>query len=212
MTARCPKCRQPLDDDEEYICCAAETVAWRCTACAKVSEGFAFPYGQCPLCGGALARLDPRSAAEGAELDAVREALAIELGGRAFYTRAALDATEPAMRELFGRLAAMEGEHITTLSRRYHIERAEPAIDFAVDRAAIYAGIDTRPRDPAYLFRIAIACEERAAAFFAERAGSAAAGSKVGDLYRELAAEEREHVALLSTEYALWLDGRAGLL
>lgn len=212
MPARCPKCRKPLEDDEEYICCAAATIAWRCAACAKVSEGFAFPYGQCPLCGGALASLEARPGADGEELVAVREALAIELGGQAFYTRAARDAAEPAMRELFGRLAAMEGEHIATLARRYHAPVAAPVAEFAVDRAAIYAGIDSRPQDPANLFRIAIACEERAAAFFAERARSAAADATARELYRELAAEERDHVALLSTEYALWLDGRAGLL
>lgn len=181
MPARCPKCRKPLEDDEEYICCASATVAWRCTACAKVSEGFAFPYGQCPLCGGALASLDPRPGAEGAALSAVREALAIELGGQAFYTRAARDAAEPAMRELFGRLAAMESEHLSTLARRYHAEVTAPSDDFAIDRAAIYAGIDSRPQDPANLFRIAIACEERAAAFFAGRASDDATGSTVRD-------------------------------
>ncbi len=212
MTARCPKCRQPLEDDEEYICCAAETVAWRCTACAKVSEGFAFPYGQCPLCGGALVALDPRAGAPGEGLTAVREAFAIELGGRAFYGRAAAEAAEPALRALFGRLAVMEGEHIATLARRYHAEVPEPALATAVDRAAIYAGIGSRPEDPANLFRIAIACEERAAAFFAARAGDTALGSTVRQLYRELAAEEREHAVLLATEYALWQRGRAGVL
>jgi len=58
----CPKCHSPLDGDgESYICCAGATLRWHCTACAKVSEGFAFPYGGCPLCGGALTRILPRT-------------------------------------------------------------------------------------------------------------------------------------------------------
>ncbi|MCP6769981.1 hypothetical protein NL529_34545, partial [Klebsiella pneumoniae] len=44
----CPKCHQPIEGDEEYICCADAKLQWRCDSCAKVSEGFAFPYGQCP--------------------------------------------------------------------------------------------------------------------------------------------------------------------
>lgn len=212
MTARCPKCRQPLEDDEEYICCAAETVAWRCTACAKVSEGFAFPYGQCPLCGGALVTLDPRAGAPGEGLTAVREAFAIELGGRAFYGRAAAEAAEPALRALFGRLAVMEGEHIATLARRYHADVPEPALATAVDRAAIYAGIGSRPEDPANLFRIAIAFEQRAVNFFTERGEKCEKGSPEWQLYRELAAEEREHVDLLTDELNRFLAGKGGIL
>ena len=56
----CPKCHSPLDGDgESYICCAGATLRWHCTSCAKVSEGFAFPYGGCPLCGGTLTRFEP---------------------------------------------------------------------------------------------------------------------------------------------------------
>ena len=60
----CPKCHQPLDGDESYICCADAQLQWRCDDCAKVSEGFAFPYGMCPHCGGKLGRSTaPASAA-----------------------------------------------------------------------------------------------------------------------------------------------------
>ena len=51
-TGVCPKCRQPLETDESYICCADATVQWRCQSCGKVSEGFAFPYGMCPHAAG----------------------------------------------------------------------------------------------------------------------------------------------------------------
>ena len=55
VEAACPKCRRPLEPgDEEHICCAGEKIVWTCGSCQKVSEGFAFPYGLCPACGGTL--------------------------------------------------------------------------------------------------------------------------------------------------------------
>jgi hypothetical protein len=68
------------------------------------------------------------------------------------------------LRALFGRFAIMEGEHMETLSRRYHVEAPDPSPAFRVELAAIYADVDYRPQDPDNLFRIAIALEKRAAA------------------------------------------------
>ncbi len=208
----CPKCRRPLEGDEEYICCGASSIAWRCDDCGKVSEGFAFPYGRCPLCGGHLAILDPRRLDPAQALEAIRMAFAIELGGQAFYARAAAEAAEPALKDLFGRLAAMEDEHMATLARRYHADVPAPGEAFPIERAAIYAGVGHRPDDPANLFRIAIACEEKAVAFFSAQSEKAAEGSLEWQLYRELAAEERDHAQLLATEYERWRAGKPGLL
>lgn len=208
----CPKCRQPLDGEDAYICCAGETLQWRCDDCGKVSEGFAFPYGLCPLCSGKLAPLSARRIDDEEGLDAVRAAFEIELGGRAFYARAAEEAEEPVLRTLFGKFEEMEREHMQTLSRRYHTSAPEQSEHFRVDRAALYAGLDNRPEDPGNLFRIAIAFEERAVRFFTEASAKAPEGSPQRQLYKELAAEEREHAALLSTEYERWKAGKAGLL
>ena len=81
----CPKCQRPLEDETDgvYICCANSSLQWRCTQCAKVSQGFAFPYGLCPHCGGKLAVLDERRVDEAAALYGIRMAFEIELGGRA---------------------------------------------------------------------------------------------------------------------------------
>jgi glutamate synthase (NADPH/NADH) small chain len=208
----CPKCRRPIDGDEPYICCATATLAWRCMDCMKVSEGFAFPYGTCPLCGGTLAVLDPRAIDDAAAVEGVRTAFEIELGGHAFYTSAARETADPALRDLFSRLAVMEEEHMATLSRRYHADIPAPSDDFRIEQAAIYAGIDHHPEDPGNLFRIAIAFENRAASFFTERSADAPEGSAEQMLYRELAAEENEHVVLLRTEYECWKAGRTGVL
>ncbi len=208
----CPKCKRPLEGDESYICCAGVELRWRCTECHKVSEGFAFPYGMCPHCKGKLEMLE-RGAIEGDEaMEAIRKAFEIELGGHAFYERASRDSKEPALRELFARFAAMEKEHMETLSKRYHADLPTPSKDFQLDRAAIFSGVDRKPEDPANLFRIAIAFEQRAVEFFTKEGARAPEGSAERDLYMELAAEEREHVELITTEFRRWEAGKTGIL
>ena len=209
---RCPKCQQPIEDDEAYVCCADAQLQWQCTECAKISEGFAFPYGMCPLCGGKLEARSAQGPANQASLQAIRVAFEIELGGQAFYKRAAQDAPEPELATLFQKFAQMEEEHMATLARRYHVQIPVPTGDFDVERAAIYADIRSRPADPVNLFRIAIAFEQRAVRFFTERAGVVDSGSAEQELYRALAAEEAEHVAVLTTELDRFLAGKAGLL
>jgi acyl-coenzyme A synthetase/AMP-(fatty) acid ligase/rubrerythrin len=209
----CPKCHSPLDGDgESYICCAGATLRWHCTACAKVSEGFAFPYGGCPLCGGALTRFDAGPVDDATAMSAVRKAFEIELGGQAFYHRAAASTADAELRELFGRFAAMERSPMDTLARRYHVDMTPVYDAYAIDCAAVFAGVPRRVDDADDLFRIAIAMEERAARFFEESAAREAPGSAGRELYRELAAEEREHVALLTTEHARWRAGKPGLI
>jgi rubrerythrin len=211
---QCPKCHRPLDDADDgvYICCADAVLQWRCTQCAKVSEGFAFPYGRCPQCGGELEMLDAREVDQAPALEGIRKAFEIELGGQAFYRRAAADTDEPILRDLFEGLARMEGEHMQTLSRRYHADVPAGEAIADLDVAAVFGGVVNRPADPANLFRIAIALENRASAYFADCAARAADGSVEQQLYRELAAEEREHAQMLGTEYARWQLGKPGLL
>ena len=208
----CPKCRRPLEGEEEYVCCGTAELSWRCGSCGKVSEGFAFPYGMCPACGGKLEVLDPRKFEEAQALEAIRIAFEIELGGQAFYKRAAAESRDPDLKALFQKFVAMEEEHMATLSRRYHAAVPPPGEDFKLDRAAVYAGIPNRPDDPANLFRIAIAFEQRAVKFFGERVAQVKAGSVEHLLYKELAAEEQEHVDLLTTELKRWQAGKPGLM
>jgi acyl-coenzyme A synthetase/AMP-(fatty) acid ligase/rubrerythrin len=209
----CPKCQRPIEDegDGAYICCAHASLRWHCTQCDKVSEGFAFPYGRCPQCSGKLELLDGPRTEETATLDGLRMAFEIELGGRAFYQRAAAESTDPALRALFGRFAVMEGEHMETLSRRYHIEVPEPSPEFRIEVAEIFAEIEGRPNDPAHLFQLAITLENRASAFFCLNSELASEAGVEQTLYRELAAEEREHAEVLITEYERWLAGKPGL-
>ena len=57
---------------------------------------------------------------------------------------------------------------------------------------------------------MAVTLERRAEQFFRERIDDAAPPAQA--LYRELAAEEREHIDLLVTELAALRDNRRGLL
>ncbi|MEZ5231071.1 MAG: ferritin family protein, partial [Acidimicrobiales bacterium] len=212
----CPRCRRASADgvDDGAICCAGDRLSWRCTSCSKRSEGFAFPYGSCPACGGKLVII------HGAELrvgdddaaahEAVRRAMEIELGGRDFYSVAAEQAEDPGLQALFAQLAEMEREHLETLVERYHLQPPDtaqaglrPAFD-RVERAP-------RPDDPLDLLELAISLERRAEAYFAGNVDEAETPA-AAQLYRELAAEEAEHVDLLTTELAARRRGRVGML
>lgn len=208
----CPRCHEPIEGPEIYICCANQPLEWRCQDCGKVSEGFAFPYGKCPMCNGQLEKLEARDIEDADALDAIRMAFEIELGGRAFYQEAAKSETDAALKALFGKLAEMEDEHMDTLARRYKTDIPAPAPSSSVERAAIFAGIESQPDDPVNLLRIAVACEKRAASFFEEKSQGALEDSVEHQLYRELAAEEREHAELLTTELERLEAGKAGLL
>ncbi len=195
--ALCPKCHQPVEGPEAYICCAGATLEWRCEGCAKVSEGFAFPYGMCPYCGGRLKALERPGIGDESGIKAIRLAFEIELGGLEFYAQASRQTADPALKELFGKFAGMEREHMETLSRRYHAGIPERSSDFRIDLAAVQAGVEGTIEDPATLFKAAITFEKRAVAFFIERSQAAPEASVERQLYRELAAEEVEHAAIL---------------
>jgi homotetrameric NADPH-dependent glutamate synthase len=204
----CPRCRKPVDG-EAFVCCADEAVHWHCRACHARFEGFAFPYGLCPACGGTLARDDdPSLDAEGAR--AVRMAMEIELGGVALYTRGAAESTDPELTELFERLADMEREHLELLARRYHLAPPHPG-EVRSDQLAIYAGLPERPLTPIALLELAISLECRARDAFAAQAAALPEGSASWKLFRELEAEEWGHVALLKTELAQRIRGKRGL-
>ncbi|MFZ4719568.1 MAG: NADPH-dependent glutamate synthase [Ilumatobacteraceae bacterium] len=206
----CPRCHRPVEaGDEDGICCADQVVAWKCTACAKRSEGFAFPYGRCPACSGELAPVDSTSVVPDEAMAAVRTAFEIELGGRDFYVAAAKHTSDEELHDMFQRLADMEREHIDTLVRRYHLPPPDDASG-DLHPGALQAGAQRAPSDPIELLELALTLEQRAEAFFREHLDDAVSAAR--DLYRELAAEEGEHIALLTTELSALRSNRRGLL
>jgi len=211
-TPVCPRCGRPTADGEEYVCCAEAPLTWQCGGCGKVSEGFAFPYGLCPNCGGSLTLgHDPATEGEDPQ-QAIRRAFEIELGGRGFYTMGASRVHEPALKELFGKLATMEEGHMRTLSRRYHVTPPPAELAPNPEQVAIYAGYQAPVATGEDLLKLAIHLEERARDFFAGQRGALTEGSDAWKLYQELEAEEQEHVDLLTTELERLVQRRPGLL
>ena len=203
----CAKCRRPFEPgDEEHICCAGERVVWTCESCQKVSEGFAFPYGLCPACGGKLVAGHDTEVESEAAVEAIREAFEIELGGLSFYARGAMEveAKDPDLAHLFRELAEMEKGHMVTLARRYHIDAPEAGVnpDLSPAKVAVFSGAELKDLSGAALLRLAVHLEKRARAFFLDAGRKFPTGSHEWRLYRELEAEEREHVDLLSTVLA----------
>ena len=206
----CPRCRRPIDGDDDGLCCADDLLAWRCTECAKRSEGFAFPYGRCPACAGTLELVRGAPAFDDVAHAAVQHALEIELGGRDFYAGAAAETEHPELRVVFERLASMEADHLATLVARYHVA-APPEARPGVRTAERQSGRRRDPEDPFDLIETAITLERDAHRYFADEADRT--DSPIARaLYRELAAEEAEHVDLLTTELANIRRGRLGLL
>jgi glutamate synthase (NADPH/NADH) small chain len=213
----CPKCRRPLEPgEEEHICCAGEKVIWTCSSCQKVSEGFAFPYGLCPSCGGTLTPGHDTTVASDAAVEAIREAFEIELGGLAFYARGAgeVEAKDADLAGLFRELAEMEKGHMDILARRYHIAAPEGASSTNLSPAqiAVYAGATMTDVSGAALLRLAVHLEKRARAFFLEAGRKFPTGSSEWKLYRELEAEEREHVDLITTALARHLADKPAVV
>ena len=206
----CSRCHRPVaEGDDDGICCAGQVVAWKCTECSKRSEGFAFPYGRCPACGGVLEPVETTTTVPFDAMDAVRKAFEIELGGRDFYVAAAKHTSDEALHDMFQRLAEMEREHIDTLVRRYHLDPPEDA-GGDLHPGALQAGVQRTPTDPVDLLELALTLEQRAEAFFRSHVDEAAPAAR--ELYRELAAEEGEHIALLETELRAVRSGGRGLL
>ncbi len=209
--ATCPKCHQPLEGDEPYICCARQELEWRCEWCDKVSEGFAFPYGLCPNCGGVLQPLHRESTEHHATFEAIRIAFEIELGGLAFYQRALARTDQPVLKELFGRFAEMERQHLHTLAHRYHVAVPETSSSASLDLAALKLGFQGNVDSPEALFQAAIEFEKRAVVHFERLAAESSDEPVLNLLFRELRAEEEGHVNLLQTAFQQWMAGESVL-
>ena len=201
--AACSKCHRPFEaGDDEHICCAGELLTWTCGSCHKVSEGFAFPYGLCPACGGELTHGHDTSLESEAAVQAIRQAFEIELGGLSFYERGAqeVEGKDPDLAHLFRELSGMEKGHMEILARRYHIDVPQGlAHNLSPSQVAVFAGAELKDLSGAALLRLAVHLEKRARAFFLDAGKSFPTGSPEWKLYRELEAEEREHVDMLST-------------
>jgi glutamate synthase (NADPH/NADH) small chain len=210
MPSTCPKCHQVLEED--YVCCADVTYTWKCTQCRKLSKGFVIPFGRCEACGGILEIVDDSVYRDAARLRPIQQALQAETNAYTFYSMLAAEATDPDVRTLFASLSEMERGHLENLAEKYHAhlepdsaQTAHPRI-----RQIILEGIEHTSSPEAgspardrlvTLYERAIEMERRARGFFLKQAEALQEGLE-REIYRELAAEEDEHIALLESGLA----------
>ncbi len=203
MPSTCPKCHQVLEED--YVCCADVTYTWKCIQCRKLSKGFVIPFGRCEACGGSLEIVDDSAYRDAARLKPVQQALQAETNAFTFYAMLAAEATDPDVRTLFASLSEMEREHLENLAEKYHahLEIDPGQTPHPKIRQIMLEGIeDVPPRDRLVtLYERAIEMERRARAFFLKQVESLGDGLE-REIYRELAAEEDEHIALLESGLA----------
>jgi len=204
MASTCPKCHQVIEDDS--VCCADVKYTWKCKACGKLSTGFVVPYGRCFLCGGENERIQGYSGARPDQVAIVHEAVQYELDMYQFYRLAMSRTSSEDLRAILEDLYHKEEDHLAELEGKYHVH-LDPQLRQLPEHAEkllsqwIFRGIDfsDAERHVLAVYDHAIAMERRTRDYFRGRADSFVPGPQK-EIYRELAAEEEEHISLLETE------------
>ncbi len=204
MASTCPKCHHVIEDDD--VCCAEVKYTWRCKSCGKLSTGFVVPFGRCFLCGGENEVIEGYRGARPDQVAIVREAVQYEIDMYQFYRIAKQQTSSRELQGVLEELYHKEEDHLDELENKYHIH-LEPHLRQLPDRAEkllsqwIFSGIDFSD-DKHHVLEVydkAIAMERRTRDHFQARADSSEPGAQK-EIYRELAAEEEEHVSILETE------------
>ncbi len=204
MASTCPKCHQVIEDDS--VCCLDVKYTWRCKSCGKLTTGFVVPYGRCFLCGGEHEVIKGYQGARPEQVEIVREAVRYELEMYHFYRLALGQTTDAQLHDVLEELARKEEDHLSELEDKYHLhfedEVRHPAKE--TERLIsewIFKGIDFSDAEGHIIpvYDKAIAMERRTRDHFKARAEALPAGPQ-RDIYKELAAEEEEHVSILETE------------
>ena len=204
MASTCPKCHQVIDDDS--VCCAEVRYTWKCKSCGKLSTGFVVPYGRCFLCGGDNEVMEGYSGARPDQVAIVQEAVQYELDMYQFYRLSLQRASDPVLRGVLEELYHKEEDHLGELEQKYHLHLDPALLDLPEKHEQlvsrwIFEGIDfdSRKGYALALYDKAIAMEQRTRDHFKARAEAMQPGPQK-EIYRELAAEEEEHVSILEGE------------
>jgi rubrerythrin len=204
MGSQCPKCHQVIEND--IVCCADVKYTWKCKSCGKLSTGFAVPYGRCFLCGGENEVVRGYSGADPDEVAIVREAVQYELDMYQFYRLGMQRTSDPVLHDVLEEMYHKEEDHLDELEGKYHVH-LDPQLRQLPDKVEqlvskwIFEGIDFTNEEGHVLevYDKAIAMERRTRDHFKTRSEAMPPGPQK-EIYRELAAEEEEHVSILETE------------
>jgi glutamate synthase (NADPH) small chain len=210
MASTCPKCHQVIDDDS--VCCAEVQYTWKCKSCGKLSKGFVVPYGHCFLCGGENEVIEGYHGADAEQVAIAREAAQYELDMYHFYRLSLRRTSDPVLCGVLAELYHKEQDHLDEIEAKYHLHlppslREMPEKDEALVAGWIFEGIDfeNRAGHVLALYDKAIAMEQRTRDHFKARAEAMQPGPQK-EIYRELAAEEEEHVSILEGEREQFLQ------
>lgn len=204
MASTCPKCHQVIENDS--VCCADVKYTWKCKSCGKLSTGFVIPYGRCYLCGGKNELLEGYSGVKPDLVAIVNEAVQYEVDMYHFYRMALSRTNDKVLSAVLEELYHKEEDHINELEGKYHLHldpdlRKLPAEREKIASEWIFQGIDFDNAEGHILqvYDRAISMERRTRDRFLELAKALPPGAQK-ELYRELAAEEVDHVSILETE------------
>ena len=209
MASTCPKCHKTIDSDS--VCCADIQYTWKCKSCGKLSTGFVVPYGRCYLCGGENELVKGYSGAQPDLVAIVREAVQYEIDMYHFYRLAVEHTSDTVLRAVLEELYHKEEDHLAELEEKYHLHldselRSLPDQKEKIASNWIFQGIDFGNAEGHILqvYDKAVSMERRTRDRFLAHANALPDGPQK-EIYRELAAEEEEHVATLETERAQFL-------
>jgi rubrerythrin len=203
MASQCPKCQRNVEDDA--VCCAEVRYTWKCQSCGKLSVGFVVPYGRCFLCGGELRVVSSYRLEDPHRIEPIREAVQFEVDMYQFYRLAHGLMRDRGCKAVLDDLLHREEDHLNELSEKYHLHLGPEATAPVPSAAEILArelfkGVDFGADGSVLeIYNRALELEKRTLAHFERRANTLPPGMEK-ELYRELAAEEVEHVAHLEAE------------
>jgi glutamate synthase (NADPH/NADH) small chain len=204
MASTCPKCHQAVESDS--VCCADIKFTWKCKKCGKLSTGFVVPYGRCYLCGGENQVVEGYSGEQPGLVNIVCEAVQYEVNMYHFYRLAMEKTSDAELQGVLEELYHKEEDHLTELEEKYHLHfdadmRKLPAEKELKASGWIFEGIDFSNAEGHVLqvYDKAISMERRTRDRFLEHAKALPPGVQ-REIYRELAAEEEDHVSMLETE------------
>ena len=210
MASTCPKCHKVIEDDS--VCCADIKYTWKCKSCNKVSTGFVVPYGRCYLCGGENEVIEGYDGTKPELVAIVQEAIQYEVDMYHFYRLAMKKTQDAQLKTVLEDLYHKEEEHLNSLEEKYHIHsvlelRQLPEKEEDIVFRFIFHGIDFKDIEGHILqvYDRAIAMEKRTRNRFLVHADTLPEGPQK-ELYKELAAEEEDHVMLLETEKERFLN------
>ncbi len=204
MASICPKCHKTIDSDS--VCCADIQYTWKCKSCGKLSTGFVVPYGRCYLCGGENEVVQGYNGISPELVAIAQEAIQFEVDMYHFYRLALMKTQDKTLKSVLESLYHKEEDHLNELEEKYHLHfghdlRQLPEKEENIIFGFIFHGIDFKNEENHILqvYSKAIAMERRTRNRFMTHANALPPGPQK-ELYRELAAEEEDHVSILETE------------